>query len=406
MVNYISLASRNLLHRRTRSVLTVIGIFIGIAAVVALVSLSSGLSNVISGEFQKLGADKIIIMSSAGGMFSSPFASEISAHPLTTGDVDDIEKIPGVNLVGALLMKSVVAELSGESKNTFLLGIPLGKEKDMLADSMSFELSTGRDFKSTDKYAAVIGSYLADGLYKKKIKPGDKIKLNEREFAVIGVLKSVGSRQDDSQIYVPIAAMREMFSDQKLVSMIVVQVKAGASAEEVGQKILKKMRSSRHQNEGEEDFTVQTPEQLSASFGAILDVVQAIVIGIAAISLLVGGIGIMNTMYTSVLERTKEIGVMKAIGARNSHILFLFLTESGILGLIGGILGVAVGLSLALVAEIAAAQALGSSIFKAAITPELIAFALAFSFLIGAISGVLPARRASSLKPVDALRYE
>ncbi len=371
----------------------------------ALVSLSSGLNNVISAEFQKLGADKIIVMGSAGGLFSSPFASELSAHPLTTDDVNDIKKIAGVSLVGEVLVKSITTEFSGESKNTFLISIPLGKTQDMLKDAMGFKLSAGRDFKTSDKYAAVVGSYLANGFFKKKIKPGDKIKLNGRDFQVVGVLKSVGSRRDDSQIYIPIETAREMFNEQKLVSMIIVQMQAGVSAEQVSEKIFKKLRASRHQKEGEEDFSVQTPEQLAASFSAILGAVQATVIGIAAISLLVGGIGIMNTMYTSVLERTKEIGVMKAIGARNSHVLLLFLTESGMLGLLGGILGVSFGLALALGAQEVAAQA-GESFLKASITPELIGFSLAFSFLVGAVSGVLPARRAASLKPVDALRYE
>jgi len=301
LVNYVKLALRNLSHRRTRSVLTVIGIFIGIAAVVALVSLSSGLSNVISAEFQKLGADKIIIMSSAGGLYSSPFASEISAHPLTTDDVNDIKKIAGVSLVGGVLVKSITIELSGETKNTFLIGIPLGKEQDMLKDAMGFKLAEGREFKASDKYAAVIGSYLANGFFKKKIKPGDKIKLNGKDFKVVGVLNSVGNRQDDTRLYIPIETVRELFNEQKLVSIIIVQAQVGVSTEQLGEKILKKLRASRHQKEGEEDFTVQTPEQLAASFNAILGAVQTAVICIAAISLLVGGIGIMNTMYTSVL---------------------------------------------------------------------------------------------------------
>ena len=405
MVNYVKLALRNLSHRRTRSVLTVIGIFIGIAAVVALVSLSSGLSNVISAEFQKLGADKIIIMSSAGGMFSSPLASEISAHPLTTDDVNDIKKIAGVSLVGGVLVKSITIELSGETKNTFLIGIPLGKEQDMLKDAMGFKLAEGRELKASDKYAAVIGSYLANGFFKKKIKSGDKIKLNGKDFEVVGVLNSVGNRQEDTQLYIPIETARELFNEQKLVSIIVAQAQAGVSTEQLGEKISKKLRASRHQKEGEEDFTVQTPEQLAASFGAILGAVQTAVIGIAAISLLVGGIGIMNTMYTSVLERTREIGIMKAIGARNSHVMLIFLTESGMLGLLGGILGVSIGLALAIGAQEIAVQA-GQSLLKASITPELIIFSLAFSFLVGTISGLLPARHASSLKPVDALRYE
>jgi len=135
-------------------------------------------------------------------------------------------------------------------------------------------------------------------------------------------------------------------------------------------------------------------------------VVEAMIVGIAAISLLVGGVGIMNTMYTSVLERTREIGIMKAIGARNGDILAIFLIESGMLGAVGGIVGILIGMGLGKATEIIAQQAMGSELLKAQFTPELIIGALMFSFVIGAVSGALPARNAASLKPVDALRYE
>ena len=129
-------------------------------------------------------------------------------------------------------------------------------------------------------------------------------------------------------------------------------------------------------------------------------------VGIAAISLLVGGIGIMNTMYTSVLERTREIGTMKAVGAKNSDILFLFLFESGLLGLVGGAIGVGIGLGLGKTAEYIATVQLGTNLLQASTDSWLIFGALLFSFIIGALSGVLPAMQASKLKPVDALRYE
>mgnify|MGYP000268169986 CR=1 FL=1 len=138
----------------------------------------------------------------------------------------------------------------------------------------------------------------------------------------------------------------------------------------------------------------------------IFNIVQAVLVGIASISLLVGGIGIMNTMYTAVLERTKEIGTMKAIGARNSHILLLFLIESGLLGLVGGIIGVMIGVGLAKGAEYGAGIVLGNDLLRASLNPVIIFGALAFSFLIGSLSGIAPAYQASKLKPVDALRWE
>jgi len=222
----------------------------------------------------------------------------------------------------------------------------------------------------------------------------------------VGILKSVGNRMDDSSVYAPMEAVRDLFNEPELVSMILVQTSPGAEPADVAKVIEKKMRDRRHEKEGEEDFSVSTSEQLMATFSLVFGAVQAVVIGIAAISLLVGGIGIMNTMYTSVMERTREIGIMKAIGARNNDILQIFLIESGILGLIGGLVGITIGASIAKIAEIVAAEALGSNILKASFTPELIIGALLFSFLIGAASGVMPARQASLMKPVDALRYE
>jgi putative ABC transport system permease protein len=408
-VNYFFIATRNLLHRKLRSLLTIIGIFIGIAAVVALVSLSTGLNNVIAGEFQKLGSDKIIIMPGGSGTIGLS-GMAFGSKPLTEDDMRSIQNVPGVKTVGALMMKSAQIEFSGEAKTTFVYGIPTDKATlKMLEDSQSVVITSGRDFRSTDKYKVAVGSLAAsggsNGLFHKKLRAGNKIAINGQDFEVIAVLKSVGNPTDDKAIYIPMEAARELFNEPKMVSMAVAQTEPGASPAQVGETIKKKLRQRRGEKEGEETFSVQTPEQLQATVGSILAVIQLVVIGIAGISLLVGGIGIMNTMYTSVLERTREIGIMKAVGARNSDVMLIFLTESGMLGLVGGMLGMLVGVSLAYAAQLIAA-ANGLEIFKANFAPELIIGALLFSFVVGAVSGVLPARQAASLKPADALRYE
>ena len=157
---------------------------------------------------------------------------------------------------------------------------------------------------------------------------------------------------------------------------------------------------------GTKDFSVQTVEQIRESIDRVLSLIQGIMIGVAALSLLVGGVGIMNTMYTSVIEKTREIGIMKAVGARNSHVMSIFLIESGLMGAIGGLIGITLGIFLGKIAEFGIGQMTGLTILEIAITPELIIGAMSFSFGIGALSGTLPARRAAKLKPVDALRYE
>jgi putative ABC transport system permease protein len=186
--------------------------------------------------------------------------------------------------------------------------------------------------------------------------------------------------------------------------IIVVQLEKNSDPEKVAEAIREKLRKDRGLKEGEEDFNVQTPIAALASINTILNVINVIVIGIALISLLVGAIGIANTMYTSVLERTKEIGVMKAIGARNSDILLIFLFESGLLGLVGGVVGVLIGMLMAWTAATGANTALGNNLFIIKLNPALIIGSIIFSFIIGTVSGVLPARQASKLKPVDALR--
>ncbi|PIO05760.1 hypothetical protein COT29_04400 [Candidatus Micrarchaeota archaeon CG08_land_8_20_14_0_20_59_11] len=407
MWDFLALGLRNISHRRTRSLLTVIGIFIGIAAVVSLISLGDGLQNVVAGEFQKMGTDKITVMATAGGMMSSPMASEISANPLTDDDITLIKRVRGVKSVAGMLMKSANIGFKNVKKAGFIYGIPTDDNLKMFEDMQSIEVVEGRKFTRADRNALIIGSYAASDMFdKKKVKIGDTLNVNGRDMRVVGILKSVGNRMDDSSVYAPMETIRDIFGEPELVSMILVQTSPGAEPAGIAEVIEKKMRDRRHEKEGEEDFSVSTSEQLLATFSLVFGAVQAVVIGIAAISLLVGGIGIMNTMYTSVMERTREIGIMKAIGARNGDILRIFLIESGILGAIGGLVGITIGASIAKIAEIVAAEALGSNILKASFTPELIIGALLFSFLIGALSGVMPARQASLMKPVDALRYE
>jgi putative ABC transport system permease protein len=185
----------------------------------------------------------------------------------------------------------------------------------------------------------------------------------------------------------------------------VARVQNGQDPASVADSIEAEMRRDRSIRPGEEDFTVFTMQGVLDSFQSILGVVQGIVLGIASISLLVGGIGIMNTMYTAVVERTKEIGIMKAVGAQDRQVLTIFLFESGMIGLIGGALGVILGASLS-VGAVHVARQFTSIPVGTAITPELVIGALLFSAAVGMVSGVLPARKAAKMEPVDALRQE
>ncbi len=403
---YFRLAFVHLRHRPTRTFLTLIGIFIGIAAVVALVSLGRGLQEAIDEQFRALGTDKLMIMPGAQAIGFAGAA--LAPVELTDEDVETVRRTEGIDLAAPMITKVSLIGFGRENKGTFVIGIPLDpKSRKIIEEMSSIRIARGRWLREGDRYRVVVGYLLAKekGFFAKPVKVGDKIIIQKKEFQVIGALESVGNPQDDEQVYIPIEIAKEIF-DTSGYFLIYAQTRPGLDTAKVAEAVKKELRRAHGVKEGQEDFTVQTLEQLRSTFMSLFFIVQVIVVGIAGISLLVGGIGIMNTMYAAVLERTREIGIMKAVGARNGDVLLIFLIESGLLGLVGGAIGVGIGVALSKAVEYAAAQALRAQMLRAWITPELILGTLLFSFLVGAVSGALPARQAALLKPVEALRYE
>ena len=395
--DYFAFSLKTLRHRKLRSWLTILGIFIGIAAVIALISISQGMNEAITQQFELLGTDIITIMPGKFGAGVPGFGSE----PFTSDDVEVLEDIRDVDIVVPMLFRTQEIEFRGEKKYTYVIGTPADKIEKMLFDLSGLHITKGRMPSESDTYGLVAGYLIEEELFDNSVGVGDKLEISGQDFKVKGFLSEVGNPQDDSQVYIHIDTARDIFDEPDAVDAIFLQVEKGADAEVVAERIKDELEDAR----GQEDFSVLTSAQLSETVGMVLGVVQLVLIGIASIALLVGGIGIMNTMYTSVMERTKEIGVMKAIGATNMDIMLIFLFESGVLGLVGGAIGVLLGLGLSMGVEFAAAEA-GYGILKASITLELIALGLGFSFFVGVISGVMPARRAAKMKPVDALRYE
>ncbi|MBS3080612.1 ABC transporter permease [Candidatus Pacearchaeota archaeon] len=401
--DFFLLGVNNLKRRKLRSWLTMIGIFIGIAAVVSLLSLGQGLQDYINEQFEILGGDKIIIESKTLG---PPGSATSKSLILTSKDLSVIENTKDIEKAAGLLMKSGVVKFKDEANVVFTLGM----DEDYLSlfDNLgNFEVIEGRDLTDEDKFKVVVGNNHAYGdIWDKPIQLRDTIEIEGKEFKVIGIRGKIGNPFDDNALTIPKDTMKELLNIEDEESQIVAKVEKNSNPENIAEDLERKLRKSRNEKEGQETFRVSTSEQILSTFNNIFAVVQGVLVGIAAISLLVGGIGIMNTMYTSVLERTKEIGTMKAIGAKNSHVLSLFLIESGLLGLVGGVIGVVIGISLAKTAEYIAGIYLGSPLLQASLNPFIMIGALAFSFIIGTISGVFPAIQASRLKPVDALRYE
>jgi len=403
--DYFRFSLNGLKVRRLRSILTMIGIFIGIAAVVALISLSMGMQEAVEDLFEKAGSDKITVLP-GGQQFGPPGSGTgLITAKLTEDDVDVVKKVRGMKTATGLLTRTTQAEFKDQVEFVNVWGFPTGSDElKSLEGQAFFEINEGRELDTGDRYVGVIGIKIATEKFDEEIDIGDKIEFKGKDFKVIGIQKPTGTPMYDELIRIPMDVARDVFNVTEEVSFIGGQVEKGFDVGKVAEDIKKSLRKHRDVDEGEEDFAVETPESIIAAFKNVLGIIQAILVGIAAISLLVGGIGIMNTMYTSVLERTRQIGIMKSIGARNMDIFFIFFIESGLLGIAGGIIGVALGLGLAKATEIIAIQMGAPEIFQASLSPIIIVGALLFSFVVGALSGVLPAIQASKMNPVEAMR--
>lgn len=400
--DYFFLALGNLKHRGLRSWLTILGIFIGIAAVVALISLGQGLEKGIERQFEVLGKDKIMVEPKGMG---PPGSTTVGSLILTSKDLEIIENIGGVEWAMGYLMRVGQMKFKGESQIGYMVGVdPDDFEESLKLQGVGFlEGKIPKDSKT--KVAVGYNLAVDDKVWKRGVKIGDKIEIEGQEFKVEGILEKIGDSKDNMIIFDK-ETLKNLLNVEDEESEIIVKVENVEEVEDIAEEIKTKLRKFRKEKEGQETFIVSTLEQLIDSFKEILGIVQAVLVGIAVISLFVGGIGIMNTMYTSVLERTKEIGVMKAIGAKNSDVLSIFLIESGFLGLVGGIIGAIFGVGIAKTVEYISEGALGARVLQAEISLSLIVGALLFSFLVGTLSGILPAMRAAKLKPVDALRQE
>jgi len=380
-----------------------LGIFIGIAAVVSLITLGQGLQNAIMGQFGSLSTDKLTVTNAETG-FGPPGSTAVVK--LTQHDVDVISKVPGVEMVIPRLLRPVSIEYNQALGFGYLASMPKdSKAYSTIYDTFTTETQSGRLLQLGDKGKVLLGSeYGKTEGFGKQIITGSRVNLNGKDFQVIGILEPSSTFQINLAILMNEDDMKSLLNINDEYDLIVVQVQKGADIEAVSEAIKQKMRRDRNEKVGDEDFTVQTPISMLSSVNTILSIINAVVIGIALVSLLVGALGIANTMYTSVLERTREIGIMKAIGARNNDVLLIFLFESGLLGFIGGVIGVIIGMSLAFAAAAGANAALGLTLFEVTFSLPLLIGSVVFSFLVGVISGVLPALQASKLKPVDALR--
>jgi len=380
-------------ERRLRSWLTVLGIVIGVAAIVGLITITQGLENAIQEQFETFGISNLRIIPAD---LRGPPTGELG---FDADLVDIVEKVRSVEYVNPVLFNFVPITFQKKSTVVPVLGYDPELSDQGFVD-LNLELEKGAFLKLGQKSTAVIGASTAKEHFATEIRIKQKIEIEGEDFSVIGILKPTGTNIDDN-VFIPLDTARTLFGKEDFVNIMVVKIKPGIDLQVAAAQIRKELEKEID----EEDFEIFTPAQLIEQFGAILDIVGLVFVAIAAIALIVGGIGIANSMFTSVLERTRQIGVMKAIGAQNYRILRIFLIEAGLLGLFGGILGVIVGRLLALGVEIFAKTA-GFGLISTELNYFVAGAALFFAVLVGVVSGIIPAWQASKQQPVEALRYE
>jgi putative ABC transport system permease protein len=394
---------RNLGNRKLRTWLTLTGIVIGIASVIALIGLGGGLRMAILGQFGGVSAD-ILTIQAGGVAFSGPPGTGV-VNPLSEDYIDGIKRISFVDTAISRIIEGSMMEFNRIQQVAFAASIPDGEDRRIVEEIAGVKISKGRLLKDGDLNKVVIGHNFnkQDNGFEKLIDVGDKITLNGQKFDVVGVLESAGSFFIDGALLINEKPLRDLVDNSDDVDLIAVRVKKMDDVDNAKDAIERYLRKERGVKEGEEDFSVSSAQATIDTINNILGGVQAFVIIIAAISMIVGAIGIINTMFTAVLERRSEIGIMKSIGAKNSDIFLLFFIESGLLGAVGGIIGTLFGWLAALLGTSAINNLLNISV-SPDISVVLVISSILGSFLLGAVSGIIPAMQAASMSPVDALR--
>jgi putative ABC transport system permease protein len=388
-----------------RSFLTTLGIIIGVAAVIATVSIIQGLSFTINQQFEGLGSNSITIQS------FTPFEDRIQGRRsrLTERDFDFVRfRTDGVeSITPVLYSQNGLGQIRFGAQTAF--GQVLGTTH-TFRDVAQYFMSQGRFISDSDnttrRRVAVVGETIVEDLNLPEDPIGEFVQINGEWIRIIGVLEPKGEilgQSRDNLVITPFTTMVSLMGNVTQPDIrIQLALADGEEVDVVAERIRRLLRSARSLGPGDEDdFRIQTPEQLTSTFNTIIGTATAVMGGIVGISLLVGGIGIMNIMLVSVTERTREIGICKAIGAKRHHILLQFLLEALMLCLLGGVVGLAFGYGIgALAARLIPGM-------PAAYTPLwAVAVALGFSLLVGLVFGILPAAKAANLDPITALRYE
>jgi putative ABC transport system permease protein len=399
----VKVALKSIMKNRMRSFLTMLGIIIGVASVIALISVGRGTQSDISGKIQSLGTNLLMVMPGASGMGGVSRGAG-SWHTLTLDDAEKIEKEATlVTKVSPVVRESAQIIAGRNNWFTSVQGVAANYTDIRSWPVERGEFFTDRDVKSMAK-VAVLGATVADTLFPGQDPIGTRIRVGNVPFTVIGVLSKkgqnmMGSDQDDI-IFAPSTTVLYRLGDGKWINSITVSAVSEEQTEAARSEIEKIMRQA-HRLGGSEDnnFSIRTQTELNEMATSVTKMMTLLLSCVAGVSLLVGGIGIMNIMLVSVTERTREIGIRLAIGAREADVLVQFLIEAAIISLMGGVIGILFGLVTATVIG----KAISASIL---VDPVTIAVSFLFSGVIGIFFGFYPAKKAAALNPIDALHYE
>ncbi|MGB2728701.1 MAG: ABC transporter permease [Halobacteriota archaeon] len=389
------MAYRSIRERRARSILTVLGIAVGIAAIVSLMSVGYGMEEAITGELTKM-ADMISVM-----------PGEISGHGyvekggFTDRDVNDLQRIGGIKDISAMVYGAAEVEYRNERTPIFVLG---GDTKELGGFYVEpVGLKEGRWLRENDYKGCVIGDRVANDFFDEVVHVNDKLIINGDKFIVVGVFEKASTlyaADVDPHIFLTLRISQEVLQTDE-IKYIMVRVYDIDEAEEIAEEI----EETINDNHGLDDFAnAMTMGSALEQIGTVFNIIRGVLVGIAAIALVVASIGIMNTMLMSVMERTHEIGVMKAIGAKSSDVLSLFLLESSMVSFVGGVTGCSLGVVVAKVMSFGAGTAFGIEM-TAVVKPGVLFGGIAVAMIVGVLSGFYPARKASKMSPVEAVRY-
>jgi len=404
--DYVDYSMKNLSTRSLRSWLTITGMVIGVIAIVVILSVSEGFNEDITKQISAFGADQMFVYPVAsleeafGG--GGSFAMQQTSGKLFQEDVDDIEGIPGVKNTARVIYGR--ASISYKDKNITATIFASDKEIfEMYGDYI--ELESGRFYRNGERRVAFFAADAATEYFgKDKVEAGSSMLINGKKYRVVGIQKKIGtslSSQDDSAIYVPFEDGEELFEGQFLddeVGMVMIQIDEGFDADDIKDTIERKVAANHGVRMDDLDFSVITSDQIMEIVGTVLAAVQLVLLIVALIASVVGAIGIANTMFMNVLERVREIGILKSVGATKKEILTMFVVESAIIGLAGGTIGLILGYLLLLFL-------MEAFDVPGLLTAGTVFFVFIFSIGTGLLEGILPAYRAAKMDPVEALGY-